>query len=139
VSAAAALLAAVDRLYRRAVEEAALVDDACLAGWLEDTAALLEPPVDRMMARQVRAAARRAARLARYWSRHDPDRLPDWRNGVDEVLGSAGWQPALAIARRGLELDPSPDAFREVQERFRAVHFRPWMEGITFEEYLKDR
>ena len=133
------LPAAVDELYRRAVEEPAAVDDACLASWLEEIATGLEPPVDPVIARSVRAAARRAKRLARYWAGRDPSRLPDWRNGVDEVLGSAGWQPALALARRGLELDPTPEAFREAQERFRAVHFQPWMDGVSFEEYLEGR
>jgi len=139
VSPAASLPAAVDELYRRAVEEPSVVDDAWLASWLDEIGAGLEPPVDPVIAKSIRTAARRAKRLARYWAGRDPSRLPDWRNGVDEVLGSAGWRPALALARRGLELDPTPEAFREVQERFRAVHFQPWMEGISFEEYLEGR
>lgn len=139
MSAAASALRAVDELYRRAVEEAPLVDDEWLAHWLSETADALGDRVDAVIARSVRTAARRARRLARYWSAHDPARLPDWRNGVDEVFGAAGWQPALAVARRGLELEPTPEAFLEVQERFRAVHFRPWMEGVSFEEYLESR
>jgi hypothetical protein len=139
VSDAETLLGAIDDLYRCAVENPSMVDDEWLAQWLHETAALLEPPVDRVMARQVRTAARRARRLARYWDERDPNVLPDWRTGVDEALGGAAWQPALAIARRGLELEPSPEVFREVQERFRAVHFQPWMEDVCFEDYLKGR
>jgi hypothetical protein len=139
MSAARVVLAAIDELYRRAVEDPGTVDEAWLAAWLEDTSSLLEPPVDGVIARQLRTAARRGARLARYWSQADAAGLPDWRNGVDEALGSAGWRPALEVARRGLELEPTPEAFRDVQERFRAVHFRPWMEGISLEEYLEGR
>jgi hypothetical protein len=139
VSAAGLVLAAIDELYRCAVEAPETVDEAWLAVWLEDTGSLLEPPVDGVLAKQLRTAARRGARLARHWSQRDPGRLPDWRNGVDEALGSAGWRPALEVARRWLDLEPSPEAFREVKERFRAVHFQPWMEGISFEEYLEGR
>jgi hypothetical protein len=127
------LAAAVDDLYRRAVLAPQEIDDLALAGWLEEAA--LGDRVDRAAARALRKAARNAARLARYWREHDAAGLPDWRNGVDEVLGASGWRPQLDLATTRLEAAPSPDAFDEVKHRFRAVHFTEWMEGVSFEEW----
>ena len=127
------LAASVDELYRRAVLEPGEIDDHGLAGWLEEAA--LGGRVDRAAARALRKAARNAARLARYWADRDPAALPDWRNGVDEVLGASGWRPQLDLATAGLEAAPSPEAFEEVKRRFRAVHFAEWMEGLSFEEW----
>ena len=135
------LIDAVDGLYRRAVESAVELDDAELGRWMEEIALHLDSPLTKAAARALRKAARNARRLARYWSydRHDPTRLPDWRNGVDEVLGGGGWNPQLALARHDLEGDPSPEAYAEVKRWFRAVHFAEWMEGVSFEEWLASR
>ncbi len=129
-------LGAVDGLYERAVTAPGTLDDHDLGRWMEDVAAAMEGRVDTAVARAVRKAARNARRLSRYWAQHDPGRLPEWRNGVDEVLGAAGWRPHLDLARRRLDVDPSPQAFDEVKRWFRAVHFTEWMEGVTFEEWL---
>lgn len=140
MSVALGLLTAVEALYRRAVEEPESVGDEELAGWLAELATA-DPAMDGRFAGEAAKAARRARRIARYWSEpgRDPARLPDWRNGVDEALGAAAWRPALAIARRGLEIAPDREIYGRVQELFRVVHFLPWMEGVSFEEYLADR
>ena len=135
------LVAAIDALYERAAADPAACGDELLGAWLQDTLGGLEPPVGKALAREVRRAARLAGRLARYWAA--PDRaasLPaDWRQAVDAALGSTGWEPSLEVARLGLAQDPSPALFEEVRQRWRQVHFAPWMEGVTYQEWLSAR
>jgi hypothetical protein len=132
---AVSVVAAIDDLYRRAVEHPGSVDDESLAAWMSELAAALDPPVDKVYVREAGKAARRVRRLARYWAERDPESLPDWRNGVDEALGGSGWMPTLAVARHGLDVEPSEHLFELVKERHRAVHFQPWMEGVSFAEW----
>ncbi|HSQ38505.1 MAG TPA: hypothetical protein VLS92_11525 [Acidimicrobiia bacterium] len=135
------VVAAMDSLFERAAADPSAGADEFLAAWLEEVLAAVQPPVDRELARQVRRAARLAARLARYWA--DPERAPrrpaDWRQAVDAALGSRGWEPSLEVARRGLGVEPSPALFEEVRRRWRQVHFAPWMEGVTYEDWLRER
>jgi len=141
VSGHLAVVAAMDALYQRTAADPGACGDELLATWVDDLLAALEPPVDRALAREVRRAARLAGRLARYWT--DParaSRLPgDWRQAVDGALGSRGWEPSLEVARRGLEAEPSPALFDEVRRRWRQVHFAPWMEDVTYQEWLTSR
>ena len=133
------LIASLDALYERAVLDPDSIDDAELARWLDEIAFVLDGRIDRATAKPLRKAARNARRLARYWGGDggDPQRLPDWRNGVDEVLGGAGWRPHLDLARAELGAAPTPAAFEEVKHWFRAVHFSEWMEDVTFDEWLE--
>jgi hypothetical protein len=126
------LVRAVDGLYERAVLDAASIDDDTLGRWLEDLAASMEPPVDKEVARLLRKAARTARRIARHWADRDTGALPDWRNGVDDALGSQGWRVQLDLARRGLALDPDQELYEEARERYRAVHFTEW--PVSWEE-----
>ncbi len=134
------IVTAVDGLYERTVADPQGCSDDVLSEWLEGTLGSVEPPSGRL-AREVRRAARLAARLARYWT--DPrhyGRVPaDWRVAVDEALGSRGWAPALTVAGIGLAEEPSPELFEQVQRRWRQVHFEPYLEGITYEEWLAER
>lgn len=129
--------AAIDDLFRRAVESPADIHEATLTEWMAEAAEALGPPGDKEGARTLRRAARLARKLAAYWQQGDPRSLPDWRNGVDEALGSRGWEPQLDLVKSALEAEPDPALFAEVGNRYRAVHFQPWMEGITFEEWLE--
>lgn len=135
------VVAAIDSLFEQAAADASAGGDEYLAGWLEEALALAGVPADKELARQVRRAARLGGRLGRYWA--DPDRAPrrpaDWRQAVDAALGSRGWEPSLEVARRGLEIEPSPALFEEVRFRWRQVHFAPWMEGVTYQEWLQER
>jgi hypothetical protein len=137
----AAIVAAIDDLYGAVAAEPAACGDEMLAAWASDALGVLEAPADREVAREIRRAARAAARLARYWTH--PDRAgarpADWRVAVDEALGSRGWRPAFAVARRGLEMAPSPDLFDEVRRRWRQVHFEPWPGPDDFAAWLEDR
>jgi hypothetical protein len=131
----------LDSVYERVLADPPGVRDADLLSWVGEALTALEPPVDKQIAREARRVARLARRLAAFWS--DPERIDgrpdDWRSGVDEALGSRGWQPTLDIIRHGLEADPSPELFEEMQFRFAVVHFRPWLEGIDYESYLASR
>lgn len=131
----------LDHVYERVVADPSAVRDGDLLSWVGEALGALEPPVDKRVAREARRVVRLAKRLAEFWSRPEAEgRIPaDWRSAVDEALGSRGWQPTLDIVRRGLETDPSPELFEEMQYRFAVVHFRPWLEGIDYESYLAGR
>ena len=58
---------------------------------------------------------------------------------MDAALGAFGWEPQLDLVRWALDASPDPMTFDEVKTRFRAVHFTPWMEGVSYEEWLAGR
>lgn len=136
---AVAAAALVDDLWERAVTAPLTLDESTLAGWLSEASALLGDRVPKEPGRILRKAVRLARKLAAYWQAHDPTTLPDWRNGVDEALGALGWEPQLDLARWSLHEAPDAESFDEVKRRFRAVHFTPWMEGVSYEEWLQGR
>ena len=136
---AVAVASLIDDLWRRAIEDSAAIDDGTLAEWLSEASGSLGAPVAKEAARVLRKAVRSARKLASYWGQRDATSLPDWRNGVDEALGAFGWEPQLDLVRWGLEESPDPVTFDEVKTRFRAVHFTPWMEGLSYEEWLAER
>jgi hypothetical protein len=123
-------------LFRRAVTEPDAIDDRTLEDWMAEAAAAAGEPLSKGTARAMRRCVRDARKLAGYWSERDAASLPDWRNGVDEALGSRGWEPLLDLAREALDADPTPEAFEEVKRLHRTVHFTPWMEGVAFEEFV---
>lgn len=129
------VLALADDLFRSAVTDPAAIDDRLLEDWMAEAVSQAGEPLSRQAVRALRRCVRNARKLAAYWADRDRNALPDWRNGVDEALGSTGWEPQLELARQALEADPSPDAFAEVKRLHRAVHFTPWMEGVAFDEY----
>lgn len=126
----------VDGLYRRAILSQGEVDDAALAEWMEE--AFEAVGHDRVQAKALRAAVRVARKLSAYYSVPRAS-LPDWRNGVDEVLGARGWEPQLDLVRHEFATAPGPDLFEEMKERHRAVHFTEWMEGVSFEAWSASR
>lgn len=130
---AIAAAALVDDLYRQAVTTPGNIDDAVLAEWMEQ--ALEAVGHDRALSKPLRAAVRNARRLA---ARLGPEAraFPDWRNGVDEVLATRGWEPQLELVRAALGAAPDPELFAAVKERHRAVHFNEWMEGVDYEEWV---
>ena len=128
--------AAVDDLYRRAVEEPSAIDDAALLDWLGEASELLGPIVPKEDGRVLRKVVRSARKLAAYWAGKDR-RLPDWRNGVDEALGARAWEAQLDLVRNGLRRDPDPGLFADAKARFRAARFEEWMEGISYEAWLE--
>lgn len=122
----------VDGLYRRAIETPTEVDDASLAEWMEEAFEAIAH--DRTQAKALRAAVRLGRKLAAYYSTPRAA-LPDWRNGVDEALGTRGWEPQLDLVRHELTRAPSVDLFAAMKDRHRAVHFTEWMDGVSYEEW----
>lgn len=112
--------ALVDDLYRIAIEQPDTVDEVLLGEWFTEAVAAVDG--DRTAMKALRRATRVAIRLARRYSSR-PGTFPDWRNGVDEALGSGGWEPQLDLARWAWETTPGDDTMTELRERYRAVHF----------------
>lgn len=131
--------AAVDDLFRRAVESPDEIDDPALVDWLADASDSLGPVVSKEDARVLRLAVRLARKLAGYWSERRGASLPDWRNGVDEALGSRGWEVQLDLVMNALRREPDPGLFEEAKIRFRAARFEEWMEGVEYEEWAVGR
>lgn len=128
----------VDDLYRRAVEDPEGVDEPALVDWMAEAGALVGH-ADKAIRRILRRVIRDARKLVAYWQSRDASGLPDWRNGIDEALGARGWEPQLDLITAALAADPTHELFEEMRERYRAVHFRPWMEDVTFEEWLEEQ
>jgi hypothetical protein len=126
------LLTAFDRLFEAVVTEPGAWDDQAFGDWVEDAVGDGEP-LDREAVKIVRRAVRRAQRLQRYWDGRD-DGPEDWRMRVDETLGSSGWRPGLELAEWAMNLDPDPELFGQMAERFRAVNFQPI--SLTYEEWV---
>lgn len=122
----------VDGLYRSAILEPATIDDPSLAEWME--AAAESVALDREQIKVLRKVVRHARKLAATFSSRRAE-FPDWRHGVDEVLGARGWEPHLDLVRRELASHPSEEVFAAVKQWHRAVHFTEWMEGVPFEEW----
>jgi len=133
------LLAVLDRLYEGAVTDPSTWTEQVIAEAAAEAMNDLEVPPPKSIARPFRVGTRRARRLSDYWADKGSSALPDWRSGVDEALGSRGWEPMLDLAMAGLDAEPSAELFEEVQARFRLVHFQPWQEGVSFEEWMASR
>lgn len=131
------LIASIDRLYQQVVTDPASLGDAELAEWAEETLGPLGG--DRDLARQARRALRMAQKLRDHWAERTGPGPADWRSRVDERLGTRAWEPALAIARLGLERSPEEAIFEEVKRRVAEVRFDRWMEGVGFEEWMASR
>ena len=134
------VIESLDQVYERVIADPD-VRDTDLLVLAEQALNGLQQPIDKRIIREARRVARLARRLKEFWSRPEMEgKAPeDWRSGVDEALGSRGWQPTVDIIRFGLENDPSEELFDEMQFRFAVVHFRPWLEGIDYESYLASR
>lgn len=131
----AAVARAVDDLYQRAVEDPYGIDDTALEEWMVEAGDRLGGVVDKPTMKILRRVLRDARKLAAYWTAHDASPLPDWHLGVDEALGSRGWEPQLDLVEKALADNPSRDLFEDMRLRYRAVHFQPWMEGVSYEEW----
>jgi len=58
---------------------------------------------------------------------------------VDQALGGMGWDPGLRLAQLALETSADPEAFDEVRRRFRMVNSVPWLEGMSYDDWLNTR
>lgn len=127
----------VDDLFRRAIEEPGTIDDIALGDWLAEAGEIAGTPPDKLTMRLLRRAVRDARKLVRHAAAAGAPPV-DWRGGVDEALGSQGWVTQLDLVEAELTTAPSAAAFEAMRERYRAVHFQPWQEGVSYEEWLEE-
>lgn len=137
MSATLALLRAVDRLYEEVVTDPQAWGPQAFADWGEEVAST---GPTREQVRAVRRCVRAAERLRDFWAGGGAAvAAHDWRTRVDVALGARAWRPGLELAQVGLETEPSPELFDEVQQRFRVVHSRPWLDGVDYETWRASR
>jgi hypothetical protein len=130
------LARAVDALYEAVVTHPEVWNDDRLAEWAADVSGEGEPiPPDAL--KQLRAGMRNARRIRMYWRDGKPP--ADWEMAVDQALGGMGWNPGLRLAELDLETTGDAEAFAEVRRRFRMVNSVPWMEGVSYEDWLRNR
>lgn len=128
-----ALLDDLDGLYESVVLDAKSWDETAFADWME-SAMVDGEGLDRQALNILRRGLRRARRLQGYWAGRS-DGPSDWRMRVDETLGSAAWRPGLELAEWGMAIDPTPELFAALQERFRAVTFQPFV--MSYDEWIE--
>lgn len=121
------LITDIDGLYASVAMAPDEWDEYRFAEWTAEH--LGARPLDKEPVRLFKQGIRRAQRLQKYWMGRDAG-PSDWRQRVDEALGSAGWKPALELARWGLEQDPDEALYEEYAARFQAVEFQPPSERL---------
>ena len=135
------LVQQVGSLYESVVTAPEGWNDAVVEEWAVDLIADGDSP-SKPVAREIRRCVRAAVKLRDFWLEpqpHVPSDAGDWRTKVDVALGIQAWRPMLRIAQYGLEEAPTEELFEETRRLFREVHASPWMEGVTFEEWLSDQ
>ena len=140
MSSAGSLLLAVDLLYESVVMEPERWDEAAFADWVTSIGETVGPE-DREALLPIRRAVRAALKLADFWAGDAAERYRNessWRARVDIALGPRAWRPTLELARLSLAEDGSRESFALVRERFRLVHNQPWLDGIDYEDWVRD-
>jgi hypothetical protein len=133
-----ALLDAVDSLYEAAVMEPQSWTPQGVADWMEGISA--DRSIDPQTAKLLRRVIKTAERLQDFWvvdSRQSDLSVP-WQSRVDLALGPRAWRPVLDLARHALDQHPTQETFDTVGALFRLVNNRPWLDGLTFEEWVRD-
>lgn len=134
------LLNNIDDMYEAVVTDPSRWSPEAIHAWAGDL--FVDEAPDKMTARSLRRVVRAAIKLRTFWldpsNSHVGD-AQDWRSRVDIALGGPAWRPALELAEHGLLSAPSDEMFDQVQRRFRTVHNQPWLEGVTYEEWIGSR
>lgn len=125
-------------LYAGVVTDPAGWTDQTIADWSEGVATT--EGMDRLSGKYLRRIVTTATKLKRFWEADG--RLSDvsigWESRVDIAYGAKAWRPVLDLALHELGRSPDPSLFATVAELFRVVNNRPWLEGVGYEEWLKD-
>jgi hypothetical protein len=131
------LLDSIDDLYENIVTNPDQWTEESIHEWASDLSTEGRP--DKEIARSLRRCVRAATKLQRFWKNPSNSRVDDaedWRSRVDIALGGPAWRPTLELAQHGLQAAPTPELFAQVQHRFRLVHNQPWLEGVTYTEWM---
>ena len=127
------LLAAMDRLLESVAMNPAAWNEQAFQDWASET---MTAVTDRDAAKEVRRLLRIAVRVRDHWAEPHQPGPADWRSRVDIAVAGRGWRPSLGVARLGLAAAPCPELFEEVRHRFRVVNLEPWMDGVSYEDWL---
>lgn len=131
------LLSAIDQLYEGCVTEPGRWNDQAFQDWADGIASA--EGMDRTTSRFVRRSLKAGQRLAAFWISQGGAAPDDWRARVDMALGARAWRPQLELAEYLLERDQSEDVFVAVVSLFPVVHHQPFLDGVSFEEWLELR
>lgn len=125
-------------LYEGVVTNPAAWTDQALADWADGV--VTSEGMDREAAKYLRRVLTTATKLHRFWAADA--RLSDpsigWESRVDIALGPRAWRPVLDLTMHDLDRDPDPTLFAIVSDLFRVVNNRPWLDGISYEDWLHD-
>lgn len=134
-------MSAVDEvfaLYEGVVTDPSGWTEQAIVDWADSVAA--GEGLDRQAAKYLRRVLTTATKLRTFWE-HDlrlTDSSIEWESRVDIALGPKAWRPVLDLAMHTLERYPDPDLFTAVGDLFRVVNNRPWLEGVSYDEWLND-
>jgi hypothetical protein len=131
------LLDSIDDLYESIVMRPDQWTEEGIHEWASDLSSEDRP--DKEIARSLRRCVRAANKLQKFWKNPSNSRVDDaedWRSRVDIALGGPAWRPTLELAQHGLQAAPTPELFAQVQHRFRLVYNQPWLEGVTYTEWM---
>jgi len=130
------LLDEVDRLYETSVMSPDSLGEQSLADWASDVASGFD--VDREGAKYVRRCINVAKKLIVFWTERSElaDGPAEWRARVDIAQGIRAWRPQLDLASHLLTESPSPELFGHTVALFRVVNNEPFLDGISYEEWL---
>ena len=132
------LVSDADDLYETAVLSPDALTEQAIADWFEGVAATGN--LDKKSAKLLRRLVRTAQKLAAFWA--SDSRASDlglgWRTRVDIAMGPRAWRPVLDLAQHILELHPDEEVFNSVGELFRIVNGEVWLEGISYEAWLRE-
>lgn len=129
------LIREVENLYRGVVTEPDLWSSQAVADWMEGTTTSDE--IDKVTAKHLRRVVTMANKLRTFWST-DPRVASGtiaWESRVDLAFGPRAWRPVLDLADHLFELRPTQELFATVATLFRVVNNRPWLDGMTYEEW----
>ena len=132
------LLSEVDALYEGCVMEPDRWGDQAFADWTEAIAATAS--LDRESARAIRRCVNAGRKLQLFWSDRPTANAPAaWRSRVDLAIGARAWRPQLELAEHLLATDPSESTFDVVAALFPLVRNQPYLDGISYDEWLLGR
>lgn len=125
-------------LYQGVVTDPSTWSEQSVVDWVDSVGASEE--VDRQSAKYLRRVVRVAEKLRLFWSadvRRDDDSIA-WQSRVDIALGPRAWRPVLDLATHRLAVAPTEVLFDVVNDLFRVVNNRPWLEDTSYQEWLDD-
>lgn len=124
----------IDELYEGCVMAPGQWNSQAFADWSEAVAGTYD--LDKEQAKYVRRAITAARKLQAFWLNDQKAASDDWQSRVDQAMGPRAWRPQLDLAEYLFATSPSQETFDRVSSLFPLVMNEPYMDGITYEEWL---